>query len=371
MILEPVLLLVDDEENVLAALKRVFVDDNYKILTANSASEGLKLLENNTVQIIISDQRMPVMTGSEFFAEVRKLYPETIRILLTGYSDFDAIKDAINKGNIYKYLTKPWNNTSLQETVKDALKAYLNQNKSKEIIAEEAKAETTRLQNEFLTNMSHEIRTPLNVILGYAKILDGGMIDPNSAQYKQFLQNILANSQEFSYLLVNILDLAQLQSNKIEFNPESVDLVILLNEVKAMFNQQISTKEIKFEINIDPSLTHIVKDHEKLKKVICHYVSNAIKFSKKGGKVEITAHPESENQFRINVKDDGIGIREKEIKDLFIPFKQLDMSTTKEYRGAGLGLAITQRIVEAQGGKVGVESIFGKGSTFYLILPCA
>ena len=111
-------------------------------------------------------------------------------------------------------------------------------------------------------------------------------------------------------------------------------------------------------------------DPKNLKKVVCHYISNAIKFSHVGGKIEIFAHQEDGNQFSLNIKDYGIGIPSEEIKNLFIPFRQLDMSTAKKSQGAGLGLAITRCIVEAQKGKVGADSTFGKGSTFYAILPC-
>src|SRR5437868_10137921 len=114
------LLIVDDEPNILNALKRTLQEDGYQIYTANSGSEGLKILSEVPIQVILSDQRMPNMTGSEFLTTVKTLYPDTIRIILSAYTDFEALKDAINYGAIYKFLSKPWDENTLREEIKNA-----------------------------------------------------------------------------------------------------------------------------------------------------------------------------------------------------------------------------------------------------------
>ncbi len=118
----PTLLLVDDEQNVINALSRLFRREGYRILTANSPAEAFDLLAKNTVQVIVSDQRMPDMTGTEFFSRVRQLYPATMRIVLTGYTDIDSVKDAINRGAIYKFLTKPWDDDELRDQIREAFR---------------------------------------------------------------------------------------------------------------------------------------------------------------------------------------------------------------------------------------------------------
>jgi len=114
------LLLVDDEENILRSLERVFEDDGYLILTATSGEDALNLLSQHPVQVIVSDQRMPKMSGSEFFTQVKKMYPETVRMILSGYADFNAVRDAINEGFIYKFLNKPWDDDLLRQQVQEA-----------------------------------------------------------------------------------------------------------------------------------------------------------------------------------------------------------------------------------------------------------
>ena len=126
--MERCLLLVDDEQNITASLMRLFRRDGYRILTANSGREGLEILGQNKVGVIISDQRMPEMSGSEFLSKVKDLYPDTVRIMLSGYTDLNSVTDAINRGAIYKFLTKPWEDDLLRENIREAFRmAHLNE----------------------------------------------------------------------------------------------------------------------------------------------------------------------------------------------------------------------------------------------------
>jgi DNA-binding NtrC family response regulator len=116
------LLIVDDEPNILTSLSRLLRREGFNILTATSPSAAFEHLAKNTVQVILSDQRMPEMSGTEFFSRVRQLYPDTIRIVLTGYTDIDSVTGAINRGAIYKFLTKPWDDDLLREQIREAFR---------------------------------------------------------------------------------------------------------------------------------------------------------------------------------------------------------------------------------------------------------
>jgi DNA-binding NtrC family response regulator len=116
------LLVVDDETSILSAMSRVFRHEHYRVLVAQTAAEAFDLLARNTVQVIISDQRMATMSGTEFFARVRQLYPDTLRIILTGYTELEAVMDAVNRGAVYKFLTKPWEDDQLREHVREAFR---------------------------------------------------------------------------------------------------------------------------------------------------------------------------------------------------------------------------------------------------------
>jgi len=138
------LLLVDDEENILKSLSRTLRRDGYKILTASSGEEGLNVLGDHKVGVIVSDQRMPGMIGSEFLNRAREAYPNTVRIMLSGYTELTSVTDAINKGAIYKFLTKPWEDDLLRENIDDAFQYY-----------------ELRQQNIILTNQLNEINKNL------------------------------------------------------------------------------------------------------------------------------------------------------------------------------------------------------------------
>jgi two-component system NtrC family sensor kinase len=135
------ILCVDDERNVLRSLERIFIDDDYEILTATSAEEGLRILENNgPFQVVISDYRMPAMDGVEFLKEVYRRWPDTVRIVLSGYADTAAIVSAINEGRIYKFIPKPWDDNELRVTVANALERYALQKHNRELMAELSRA---------------------------------------------------------------------------------------------------------------------------------------------------------------------------------------------------------------------------------------
>jgi signal transduction histidine kinase len=363
------LLLIDDEEKLLNALKRVLEEYDYKILTASSAEEGLKLLAIHPVQVIVSDQRMPNMNGTEFLTQVKKKYPESIRIILSGFADFNAVTTAINEGSIYKFLIKPWDNDELVATIDEAFNAYEQKNNTKTLIKQEAEAEIKRLQDEFLANMSHEMRTPLNVILGFSELLHSHAIDPGSPEHKEYLGDILSSSQLLSKLITDILDYAQAIPDKLDVKPSSVDIKQLINEVTNSLKKNIDNNKVAINITVDSLPTSIIIDPERLKQVLHHFVSNAIKFSHPNGIIDISVHTESQTEFKIQVQDRGIGVSNKDIERLFKPFHQLDMGMKKKYQGAGLGLALSRRIVELLGGAVGVDSEPGKGSIFFAILP--
>jgi signal transduction histidine kinase/CheY-like chemotaxis protein len=229
--------------------------------------------------------------------------------------------------------------------------------------------EANRLKSEFLANMSHELRTPLNSIIGFADLLHDGEVDPASPQHREFLGDILKSGRHLLQLINDVLDLAKVEAGKIAFRSESVELERLTAEVAAVLRTVSSSKNIRIDIRIDPRVNRVTLDPGRLKQVLYNYVSNALKFTADGGEVVIRAQPEGAETFRVEVEDTGIGIPAVDIGRLFVEFQQLNAGAAKKHGGTGLGLALTKRIVEAQGGAVGVKSTLGRGSTFFAILP--
>jgi two-component system NtrC family sensor kinase len=174
---ETKVLFVDDEQNVLNAIKRVFLDEKCVILSATSGAEGLKILSKHRVQVVVSDYRMPGMNGIEFLKEVRMQWPETIRIVLSGYADIASIIEAVNEGRIYKFVPKPWNDNELKVTISRAIERYYLHKKNMELALELSKKndELTRLNKElevYLTEKSENLEFRSKLVTAYQNILD-------------------------------------------------------------------------------------------------------------------------------------------------------------------------------------------------------
>ncbi len=229
--------------------------------------------------------------------------------------------------------------------------------------------EANRLKSEFLANMSHELRTPLNAIIGFAELMYDGKVGPMAPQHAEFVGDILTSGQHLLRLINDVLDLAKVEAGRMEFRPEEVDSLQLVREVVGVLRSSAADRRLGVDIEVDPTLDWLAIDPARLKQVLYNYLSNAIKFTPEGGRVTVRAVPEGAEAFRLEVEDTGIGIAQEDVTRLFVEFQQLDAGAAKRHAGTGLGLALTRRLVEAQGGTVGVRSTFGRGSVFHAVLP--
>jgi len=244
----------------------------------------------------------------------------------------------------------------------------LNTQLQRQVVELEA---ANRLKSEFVANMSHELRTPFNAIIGFAELMYDGKAGPVSQRQQEFLRDILTSARHLLQILNDVLDLSKVEAGKLELRPEPVRLASVIGEVQETVRTLAEQKHLAIEIVQAPEIVDIIADPTKLKQVLYNFVSNAVKFTPEGGCIVIRVLPEGVDAFRIEVQDNGIGIRPQDMDRLFVEFQQLDAGSAKQYPGTGLGLALTKRIVESQGGQVGVRSTYGEGSVFHAILPIA
>ncbi|MDD3247332.1 MAG: PAS domain-containing sensor histidine kinase [Methanosarcina sp.] len=224
-----------------------------------------------------------------------------------------------------------------------------------------------RAKSEFLTTMSHELRTPLSAIIGFSDVMLGGMSGEFNEQNKKFLNNIANSGKHLLALINNILDLSKIEAGKMELDMEMFSVSEAFSYTRAVTSDLALKKDITIKYDLVPELS-IYADRIRFKQVIYNLMSNAIKFTPKGGSVEVLA-AKAGDSVRVSISDTGIGISEKDQKLLFQPFMQVDSSISRQYEGTGLGLALVRKFVELHGGKVWVESETGKGSTFTFELP--
>ena len=236
-------------------------------------------------------------------------------------------------------------------------------------IAKEEAESASRAKSFFLANMSHELRTPLNAVMGFPQLMLEGEMGPLLPDQRECLETVLSSSRHLLRLINDVLDLSKVESGKFDFCPELVQLRPLIGEVVSALGSAATRGGLEIRTEIDGALGPVVLDEARLKQVLYNYASNAIKFSPPGKAVVIRARAELADSFRLEVEDCGIGIAAADLDHLFIAFHQLDGGMDKRYQGSGLGLALTKRLVEAQGGSVGVRSVPGAGSVFHAVLP--
>ena len=226
-----------------------------------------------------------------------------------------------------------------------------------------------KAKDSFLASMSHELRTPLNGIIGFAEFLADGKPGAVNNKQKEYLEDILNSGRHLLHLINDILDIVKIQAGKLELNPETFLLVDVIEEVRAGVLPLAQNKNIQVRVAIAPELRAVTLDEQRFRQILYNLLSNALKFTNDAGNVEIRAASDGANSFKLSVQDSGIGIKPEDMVRLFKEFEQLETGTSRRYDGTGLGLALTRRIVELQGGAIDVQSEAGKGSIFSVTLP--
>ncbi len=231
-------------------------------------------------------------------------------------------------------------------------------------------------KSRFIANMSHELRTPLNSILGFSEVLADQTFGELTENQERYVRNIHSSGKHLLELVNNVLDIAKIEAGKYEMSFETFPIEDMFAEIFSIMRPMAEKKAIALNLSIADNMDTLTADMMKLKQVFYNLISNAIKFTPEGGKVGVSVETEegwgdSEDQVfaRFKVSDTGVGIRPEDVGRIFDEFEQADTAFSRQYGGAGLGLALTKKLVELHGGKIAVESRLGEGSTFTVLIP--
>jgi PAS domain S-box-containing protein len=227
-----------------------------------------------------------------------------------------------------------------------------------------------QLKSEFLANMSHGLRTPLNVIIGFSELMRDEVPGKINEEQRQCLSDVLGSSQHLLNLINEVLDLSKVESGKTRFHLTNIALTEVAESLTRTMLPILAPRQQSLDVEVEEELPLVHADKAKLSEVLLNLLSNATKFTPDGGKLKIEAARE-DNWCRVSVIDNGIGIKKEDQEQIFEPFYQLDNPLTKEKSGTGLGLALVKQIIEKHGGRIWVESEYGKGSRFTFTLPLA
>jgi signal transduction histidine kinase len=246
--------------------------------------------------------------------------------------------------------------------------------------------ELDQLKSNFLATVSHELRTPLTSVIGFSEMLLNGIAGDLSHEQREYVQTILERGEELFRLITQILEMSRLESGGVHLSVTPTRLADVVARAMASVDLVAQRAEVRVANNLEPGLPEVAVDPDKLQQVFVNLLANAIKFNRATGEVSVSAQQapirrplggdepfgaEIDDALRVSVRDTGIGIPREQLARIFDPFYQVDASSTREHGGAGLGLSIAKKLVEAHGGEIWAESEVGHGTAFHFTLPLA
>lgn len=369
------ILIVDDRPENIFALAELIRADDLELVTANSAEEALSCLLDHDFALALLDVQMPEMSGFELAQLVRGIHKTRhlpIIFVTAQQQDSNIIFQGYESGAV-DLLFKPLDPHIVRSKVKTFI-SLDRQNKLLKAKMEEVedlrrKAEHANFsKSQFLANMSHEIRTPLASVLGFSDVLAQENLQED--EKADSLSAIRRNGELLLRLIDDILDLSKIEANQLHFMKGSFALQDLLKDVTSTLSLKAAEKGIalNFETS-DLKDQHYLSDLERIKQVLLNVIGNAVKFTSKGSvSTQIFITPDEKHKHDrlvFEVRDTGIGVGEAEIKNLFQPFSQADVSTRKQFGGTGLGLVISRELSRSLGGDLKlISSTPGVGSFF-------
>ncbi|HUK55126.1 MAG TPA: ATP-binding protein [Nitrospiria bacterium] len=368
------ILYVDDEPLALETFRLQFKED-FTIHTSQNGEDAQRILRENEIAVILTDQRMPQTTGVELLKQVKEHHPDTVRMLMTAYSDMDVVIEAINEGNVYRYVTKPYNEDDLRNTIRQGIDTYYLIRERERLEAEKietakrmARANRLSAVGTLAAGMAHEINNPLTAVSAFLQMLPQKYDESSRDReyWDQFYRRVCEELDRIHNLITRMLRYSRFTGQE-EYNFQETHLNELLEDMVALLVPEAKKKLNVFKKDFDPALPTGWMDQERMKQVFMNLLLNAIQATERGT-ITVRSRRVSQGSDRtaleVAVIDTGSGIAEEHLPKLFDPF-----FTTKHHEGSGLGLLTCHQIIEAHRGYIDVQSQPGKGSTFTVVIP--
>lgn len=369
-------LVIDDEPDMLQSVRDLLRFD-VEVLTTTCPTEVLAILASRDVHVVMTDQRMPEVSGVELLEQVRQTHPDIVRILFTGYTDLSTVIDAINRGAVHRYLTKPWAPTELQSVIRQACERYeltLDRRNLIEALREKnlALQRADVLKTEFIRVMAHELRTPITLQLGLTQLaLRADVLSTDTRERLERIESAarrLSNRAEQLLLLLHREDFAQLRRS-----PVDLDTLFstVIDDLRPFTNRRCQS----LSLDLRGPLGELSVDSAKIQDALVQLLLNAVKFTHDGGHIGLMAERTVDGGLSVEVSDDGVGVPTEDLEALFEPFftgHDTEHHSSGEFtfgaKGLGLGLSLVRTFVSLHGGKVWANSQPGR-TVFTLTLP--
>lgn len=349
------ILFVDDDVNLLKSYQRQF-RKKYNVQTATSGGEAIRiLLEGKVFPVIISDYNLPLLNGIEFFEAIKKISPKTIKILVTGNASRNIAIDANINGNIFRFISKPFEKKSLKNSIEDAFKQYKLTSIEKSDL----------LKNEFFSMLSHKIRAPLNGITNFIDLIKEEIDKSNCDRVKPYF-DILEHDTERLFRTIHLMkDISLVMSETVNLKFEPINIVPdIFAPLLKKYVVKAEEKNIVIDLNLDSKDYKIISDRYCIEQIFSNILENSLIFSNNG--LVSIAITQTETNFIVKISDEGIGMEENFQRKMFEPFIQENSEDPRSHDGNGLGLTLVKEYCNLLDIEIKVESKKGLGSTFQL-----
>ena len=366
-------LVIDDEKGITDVVEKALEKEGYSVCTAYDGSQGIELYHTRKPCLVITDINMPEKDGLDVLREIREDSKDIEVIMMSGYSEFDDVKEALQLG-ASDYLGKPLKLDRLLHSVNKSVE-HMKLKRENEMYSKQLEhmvnVRTRQLKhaldvkNQFLANMGHEIKTPINGISGFAQILGETEL---TEEQQDYVDTISQCTEGLMKVVNEMLDYSRIDNGSEPLRESEFSINQMMEGLKERYSGKLEGKDVKIISSCDFEDKHIKADAEKLQAALEHLLQNAVKFTEEG-EIEIGYRPAAGNMMQFYVRDTGTGIPEDKKELVLEPFQQADTSSTRKYGGKGLGLTTAKMRVEQMGGRLSFESVEGEGSNFRFYVP--
>ncbi|OHD72378.1 MAG: hypothetical protein A2W19_13605 [Spirochaetes bacterium RBG_16_49_21] len=349
------ILIIDDEDIILKSCLRILGQENYQIDTAYSGDEGLKRAGEKEYDIVITDIKMPGLSGMEVLSTLRKTKPEVTVIIFTGFATVENTREALKMG-AFDYIPKPFTKEELKSVVENAVKSR------------EEHSDAAML--DLMAIVSHEMKSPVSAVHTTAETLYRGYLGNLDNEQQKTVEKILRNCQYLEDIIRNYIDLSKMDLDNLEAFTQRIDLAgDVIQPALDIPEYRENLKKMPIVAAEIPAKPFIIGDPNLLKIVVNNLLNNAIKYGAPETPITVACE-ENAGNYIVSIHNQGVGISKADIEErLFKKFSRLRQKGTEGVKGSGLGLYICKKIIEKHQGRMWVESEVGKHATFYFSIP--